>query len=112
MNMVQQTKAYYQLPDKGLASPLKVIIAQRPDKPVAARSLTNAPQLASALQKRGLHVEVMAAHMLCIQPQRFSQPFWGASLLEEPLLAGTNPIALHQPACKASLRPFLCCDEH
>ena len=59
--MVQQIKTHYGLPDRGLTQPLKVVISQRqeaPNQPPAARALTNAAQLAAALEARGLAVEV------------------------------------------------------
>ena len=59
MGMVAQVKAHYQLPDKQLDLPLKVVIAQRPgDCNSAQRVLTNAAELAASLQERGMQTQV------------------------------------------------------
>ena len=59
MDMVTKVKAHYQLPDKQLDLPLKVVIAQRSgNHDRAQRVLTNAVELAASLQDRGMQTQV------------------------------------------------------
>lgn len=62
-DMVSQVRAFYQVQDEGLADPLRVVIAQRPAE--QQRSITNAADLAAALQKRSLQVQVSRIWSLC-----------------------------------------------
>lgn len=57
--MLAAVRGYYNVPDRGLNIPLKVVIAQRPsDHFMPQRVLINAPALASVLQARGFVTEV------------------------------------------------------
>ena len=57
--MTSAVKEHYHLPDRGLDKPLKIVISLRSAiLPLSSRVLSNAQEIANALQQRGFNVEV------------------------------------------------------